>query len=1313
MVSTANKLPSQIDLGTARRIIDFSGGITKLDALAEVQLKGAVALYNRINNPEVQLGYLADEVGMGKTYIALGVVALMRYFNPRLRVLYICPSRNVQEKWQREYQSFVSTNVRTSQFRIRTPDGRPAAPFVDCNDLSSLLSAITTGYYADVFTRKDSFSLGMTSAEDNTDEYEHFLKQISHLDHWVPARAAREYARAGDIPAEGESADAFFKNKAKDHYARVVNHALPTFDLVVIDEAHNFKHGFNTSYRNRVLSQVLGTYLNEDDQPIAGLTQRVGKTLLLSATPYDRNLDHLRKQLRMVGRQSLLEGVDNDDKAKTVEALKPFMVRRLNTIRLNGEEHSRNQYRVEHRTGPKAVVELESDEQKLITALVQKKVGDLLGRHRSQPSFQVGLLSSFESYADSIKEPVRFDGDPDDKPDNDAPDRGLIARISQRWEDANLGTTLPHPKMDVVSERLADQMFRNNRKQLVFVRRVKSVRELKQKLDEAYDQWLMGYLERESELFPQSSAEIATLLRTYRSLPTDRQADIDETATDDSGASDSKLPPKRDNLFNWFFRGDCPEELKSLGLNPDAISTGLAATAQPSGLLLEVNWIELLLSQHTEIRSQWSIEALVDRIFANGIHHAPASGSGQRDYLGRFQHVQLAALTILIDEGQQKALAPLHTLLSELADRGKEAASEPLTAEQLASELGTATFFSGWYSDQFTRDTGKPLLDLLFGSLREWVGSLNAEADEAGRNEPVATIRNDPIVLLRRVEIHRQLIVNQLRNGHGIIDLYLSRLRLGEATLDQARRDRWISEFTTILSAQQAQYNQNAAFDPTQPTSGTPFSTFAELSGLSDQLDAVIKANVPELLSDKRPGEFRRHIANRLAPLAPIIGASGETGSGFQRSNQARKFRMPGYPLALVSTDVFQEGEDLHLFCDSVVHYGISASPVSIEQKTGRVDRVGALAHRNLSAFRERSPDREQMIQVSFPYVQESIEYMQVRQTCRNINEFIDSLDQALDENGKPVDTIEPHTEIHDHSPIPEQITRRLIPHYEPDDVTSANLPDLHTVIESESERVSQQVRLIKNQLASVMRIDWEPNGIRGTGFLRDHPESKQTELLVELKSARSSGDFLLCLTDQLPDHVQLSDYKGLISIMKQYGSGDWCRLCEIQGSRASELKLVRNAELLIQEPDERTRTDIEFLVKRFTREPGRAPQLMDIKTLDLGGSEPYRLDTDEWPVGTNPMIKQSENRCVLIATVATREELQRAFPNEAKRYNRLRELTVQRNREVDVTEYLLDDNQNLIARAASPMNSLTAKKMTLLIDTVRAGVIQVRQNVV
>ena len=95
----------RIDQDTARSLIDFSAGKPELQLLATQQLEGSIALHNRLADSRV--AYLADEVGMGKTYIALGVVALMRRFNPALRVLYLLPKNNVRDKWVKDYIIFI------------------------------------------------------------------------------------------------------------------------------------------------------------------------------------------------------------------------------------------------------------------------------------------------------------------------------------------------------------------------------------------------------------------------------------------------------------------------------------------------------------------------------------------------------------------------------------------------------------------------------------------------------------------------------------------------------------------------------------------------------------------------------------------------------------------------------------------------------------------------------------------------------------------------------------------------------------------------------------------------------------------------------------------------------------------------------------------------------------------------------------------------------------------------------------------------------------------------------------------------------
>lgn len=457
-----------IDMQTARLLLDMSGGQTDLESLGSLQLEGAVALQNQLADPEVGLGYLADEVGMGKTYVALAVVAMMRYFNPMLRVLYLCSSRNVQEKWVREYNAFVRHNVKVSTGAIRTRDGRSAVPMASCRNVEALIRQAGSGYYADFFIGKDSFSMHLN---DDPLTWKCKLEELRQL---VPARQWRGVIQK--------------KCQVKDQYAEVLNYILPTFDLVVIDEAHNFKHDFESSDRNRVLSRVLG--FQGDALP------RVKQALLLSATPYDRDIRQLRNQLRMVGKEGLLpDEIEETDPVRIRQSLKRFMVRRLNVLKVNEEPMTRNRYRREWRKGERAEIALESDEQKLVMALVQKKVGEMLDSQSDSPSFQMGLLASFESFAQSARsEPVRFDGDQADKQQSDARDRHVLEHIVESYIDAGLGRTLPHPKMDTVTERLCLDLYEKGRKQIVFVRRVRSVNELKTKLDEGYNNWLYRHI---------------------------------------------------------------------------------------------------------------------------------------------------------------------------------------------------------------------------------------------------------------------------------------------------------------------------------------------------------------------------------------------------------------------------------------------------------------------------------------------------------------------------------------------------------------------------------------------------------------------------------------------------------------------------------------------------------------------------------------------------------------------------------------------------------------------------------------------------
>ena len=57
-------------------------------------------------------------------------------------------------------------------------------------------------------------------------------------------------------------------------------------------------------------------------------------------------------------------------------------------------------------------------------------------------------------------------------------------------------------------------------------------------------------------------------------------------------------------------------------------------------------------------------------------------------------------------------------------------------------------------------------------------------------------------------------------------------------------------------------------------------------------------------------------------------------------------FNTPYRPEILVSTSVGQEGIDLHRECRHVIHHDLCWNPATIEQRTGRVDRIGSKVER-------------------------------------------------------------------------------------------------------------------------------------------------------------------------------------------------------------------------------------------------------------------------------------------------------------------------------------------------------------------------------
>jgi ERCC4-related helicase len=79
-------------------------------------------------------------------------------------------------------------------------------------------------------------------------------------------------------------------------------------------------------------------------------------------------------------------------------------------------------------------------------------------------------------------------------------------------------------------------------------------------------------------------------------------------------------------------------------------------------------------------------------------------------------------------------------------------------------------------------------------------------------------------------------------------------------------------------------------------------------------------------------------------------------------------FNSPFFPEVLVASSVMAEGVDLHRFCRYVIHHDLCWNPSTLEQRTGRVDRIGSKAERC-----------GQPIRVYLPYLSETQDEKQYR----------------------------------------------------------------------------------------------------------------------------------------------------------------------------------------------------------------------------------------------------------------------------------------------------------------------------------------------
>ncbi|MFZ4580497.1 MAG: helicase-related protein, partial [Myxococcota bacterium] len=250
------------------------------------------------------------EVGMGKTYEALGVIGAFRKANPKARVLVLTPGPDLNKKWQKEFKACSAGADPIHRFEPVGTCGSLDDLVRESNERSTVLAPMSLFHS----TRADHEQQWLLSAFGRSRRlhgrtmnalFRRFRGgRLQAIDPRQSAFLAATFDKLSPLLkgafAEGGagSLDALYSEHgielwAKDEAAvrsaldlarfALARKLLPQFDLLVVDEAHKLKNPHS------VRSQVLKTALR-------GRFQRV---LFLTATPFQLGIEELREVFRL------------------------------------------------------------------------------------------------------------------------------------------------------------------------------------------------------------------------------------------------------------------------------------------------------------------------------------------------------------------------------------------------------------------------------------------------------------------------------------------------------------------------------------------------------------------------------------------------------------------------------------------------------------------------------------------------------------------------------------------------------------------------------------------------------------------------------------------------------------------------------------------------------------------------------------------------------------------------------------------------------------------------------------------------------
>ncbi|MCY1061837.1 SNF2-related protein [Nannocystis sp. SCPEA4] len=885
---------------------------------------------------------LADEVGMGKTFEALGVLAARAHLEPESRFLVVTPGPDLNKKWTKEIDRFTSVVGGKTVFR-----GLPSGSIRAVGKLGELLaeaprrrvliapiSILLRGVRDDQFDLLDLFCRwkrlsGPTRAaifrrfRDGACQRapaEVFIGGLRYTDleahlEFVFARAdGREptldavYGERGNELFADEDVACNLLDLARYRLARAM---LPTFDLLVVDEAHKLKN--RETKRFVSLSQAL--------------RQRFRHALFLTATPFQLGPEELRQVFTLFGlaqtapadlgeRAEALLGDIRDYQAAyvaferdwsrvdpmlagelashlgddpelasqpTSPALRPIVahLRRLFELKDRRIEPEFRRWMVRSRRDDRFTYRLHTEQRLPVAgaAMVpflayERLIAELFHQNERthKAAVEINMVSSYgaarasEMLTSEKSAPVTAVEQY----------RVLLREILGALSDEHDS----HPKLSYVMSDVLRAAEEQGEKTLIFCARIETLHELQRRLRDAWEDRL---LHRWRKVFTDASHEDIFGARGEDRHQRGRHAQIQQR----------------------FHR---TQDLLYFGLRERYLQT----------LLHFDDWAELHL------------DAILERA---------------HDLLRQ------------VRTGQTSAERVNFCVLKRVVERA---------AVELRREREPA------WADEFAEIVGR-LCDPRYIALGYDLVKDELEEAEDGPFTPTWQISRE----------HAQLVVSPRPH-------LWTFFRGSMFGLPDERRVQLVERIARYLTARSVPFVADAlAHGRGGGLEIEPISSRA----LLDHVDEFWQTPVGHGYIE-RIREFLRYFHYELTEERQdeLLDGSllegrfvSQTRDGESRERLREAFNTPLYPMVLIANEVMQEGLDLQRSCCRVIHHDLPWNPAQLEQRVGRVDRLGGRIHK----LRDRNSDAK--LEILYPLIQQTID-MRIHQTIRQREKWLEFL---------------------------------------------------------------------------------------------------------------------------------------------------------------------------------------------------------------------------------------------------------------------------------------------------------------------------------